>query len=143
MSHDHKYFVFFGSNSLVATVKPAYTQVWMLGNLARATYVGTSDFVWPFSYNQCDTKTQKTQQINACNRVQHYGLSPYVGRGSPEIDILESMQGDSGPLPSTHIEKPYQSTSLQVAPGVEMNRPVLGLRPPSVRVSYCYEYSLS
>lgn len=105
----------------------------MLGNLARATYVGSSDYVWPFSYNQCDSKTHKTQLINACDKVNHYGMAPYTGRGSPEIDILESMQGVAGPLPSTHIERPYQSTSLQVAPGVEMNRPVLGLRPQPVR----------
>lgn len=101
----------------------------MLGNLARATYVGSSDYVWPYSYNKCDSKNQKTQLINACDKVNHYGMTPYTGRGSPEIDILETMQGDSGPLPSTFVQKPYQSTSLQVAPGVEVNRPVLGLKP--------------
>jgi hypothetical protein len=104
----------------------------MLGNLARATYVGSSDYVWPFSYNQCTGNVQKTQLINACDKVNHYGLFPYEGRGSPEIDILESMQGEAGPLPSTHIQKPYQSTSLQVAPGLDGNRPVLGLRPQPV-----------
>lgn len=89
--------------------------VWLLGNLARATYVGSSDFMWPFSYNGCDTKGRLSQEINACDKVNHYGMASEIGRGSPEIDILESMQGNMDEkLPSTHIKRPYQSTSLQV-----------------------------
>lgn len=106
--------------------------VWMLGNLARATYVGSSNFVWPFSYNKCDTKTRTSQEITACSRVNHYGLDPYRGRGSPEIDIIEAMQGDPAKLPNTFIRRPYQSCSLQIAPGIDMNRPVLGHRPHKV-----------
>jgi beta-glucan synthesis-associated protein KRE6 len=89
--------------------------VWMLGNLARATYVGSSDYVWPYSYNLCDPERRLSQQINACDKVNHYGLAPEVGRGSPEIDIVEAMQGNrKESLPSTHIKRPYQSTSYQV-----------------------------
>lgn len=89
--------------------------VWLLGNLARATYVGSSDFMWPFSYNECDAKGRLSQEINACDKVNHYGMSAEFGRGSPEIDILESMQGNMDEnLPNTHIKRPYQSTSLQV-----------------------------
>ena len=88
----------------------------MLGNLARATFVGSSDFMWPFSYNQCDPKKRLTQEINACDKLNHYGMAPFAGRGSPEIDILEAMQGNmKEALPSTHIKRPYQSTSLQVS----------------------------
>jgi hypothetical protein len=110
----------------------------MLGNLARATYVGSSDFVWPFSYNKCDQKTRRSQEIGACSLVNHYGLEEYRGRGSPEIDIIESMQGEGGKLPNTFIERPYQSTSLQVAPGIEVDRPALGHRPKTVRTSPSY-----
>lgn len=106
----------------------------MLGNLARASYVGSSDFVWPYSYNKCNPRNRHGQEINACSSVNHYGLDAYTGRGSPEIDILESMQGESTKLPSTFIHRPYQSTSLQVAPGIEIDRPTLGLRPEKVRV---------
>jgi beta-glucan synthesis-associated protein KRE6 len=89
--------------------------VWMLGNLARATFVGSSDYMWPFSYNSCDPKKRLTQEINACDKLNHYGMAPNAGRGSPEIDIVEAMQGNmKEPLPSTHIKRPYQSTSLQV-----------------------------
>ena len=101
----------------------------MLGNLARATYVGSSEFVWPFSYNQCDEHNRHAQEINACSRINHFGMEPFQGRGAPEIDILESMQGEPGKLPNTIVQRPYQSCSLQVAPGIEVDRPVLGQRP--------------
>lgn len=88
--------------------------VWMLGNLARATYVGSSDYVWPYSYNQCDPKKRMAQEINACQKVSHYGMDPGLGRGAPEIDVIEAMQGDPEKLPNTNITRPYQSCSLQV-----------------------------
>lgn len=67
--------------------------------------------------------------------MNHYGLAAFTGRGAPEIDILESMQGDdTEKLPNTFIRRPYQSSSLQVAPGVEIDRPVLGKRPHPVSV---------
>lgn len=109
-----------------------YSTVWMLGNLARATYVGSADFIWPFSYNLCDEQHRQGQEISACSAVNHYGLAPFRGRGSPEIDVVESMQGDDEDLPNTWIKRPYQSASLQIAPGVEIDRPVLGHRPHKV-----------
>jgi hypothetical protein len=89
--------------------------LWLLGNLARATYVGSSDWVWPFSYDQCDLAKMEEQETNACRKVGHYGMKPGVGRGAPEIDVLEAMGGDAGPLPNTPVERPYFSTSLQVS----------------------------
>lgn len=74
-----------------------------------------------------------SQEINACSRVNHYGMASHTGRGAPEIDIIEAMQGEREKLPSTNITRPYQSCSLQVAPGVERDRPVLGLPPKQVR----------
>jgi beta-glucan synthesis-associated protein KRE6 len=104
--------------------------VWMLGNLARATYVGSSDYIWPYSYNHCDPDKRMSQEISACSKLNHYGMDPFRGRGAPEIDLIESMQGDtSEKLPSTNIRRPYQSASFQVAPGIERDRPVLGLEP--------------
>lgn len=88
--------------------------VWMLGNLARATYVGSSDFMWPYSYNTCNPEKRMSQEINACSKVNHYGMAPGIGRGAPEIDVIEAMQGTKEKLPSTNIRRPYQSCSLQV-----------------------------
>ena len=106
--------------------------VWMLGNLARATYVGSSDYMWPFSYSKCDDKTRNSQEINGCTNVQHYGMKAETGRGAPEIDVLEAMPGEPGKLPNTHIERPYFSTSLQVAPGLRKDRPNVGDLPKHV-----------
>jgi len=103
--------------------------LWMMGNLVRATYVGSSDFMWPYSYNQCDTTNRLSQQISACSRVNHYGMHDFRGRGAPEIDVIEAMQGDAEKLPSTNITRPYQSASFQVSPGIERDRPVIGLKP--------------
>jgi beta-glucan synthesis-associated protein KRE6 len=103
--------------------------LWMLGNLARATYVGSSNYIWPYSYNQCDPANRVSQEINACLKLNHYGLESFQGRGAPEIDVIEAMQGDPEKLPSTDIRRPYQSASFQVAPGVERDRPVIGLKP--------------
>lgn len=91
-----------------------FSLVWTLGNLARATYVGSSDYVWPYSYNECDPKKQRAQEINACQKVHHYGMEPNLGRGAPEIDVIEAMQGPKEKLPNTNITRPYQSCSLQV-----------------------------
>jgi hypothetical protein len=56
-------------------------------------------------------------------------MEPYHGRGAPEIDVIEAMQGDAEKLPNTKIRRPYQSASFQVAPGLERDRPVLGMKP--------------
>eukprot|EP00956_Cyclotella_meneghiniana_P037068 scaffold134201_cov72-Cyclotella_meneghiniana.AAC.1 len=110
--------------------------LWMLGNLARATYVGSSNYIWPYSYNICDEKNLHSQQISACSHVAHYGLKEGRGRGSPEIDILEAMMGSDEKLPNTNITRPYFSTSLQIAPGLGENRPILGKLP---KEGYWYE----
>lgn len=103
--------------------------LWLLGNLVRATYVGSSDYMWPYSYNQCDTTNRLSQEISACSRVNHYGMEDFRGRGAPEIDLIEAMQGDAEQLPSTTITRPYQSASLQISPGIERDRPILGKKP--------------
>jgi hypothetical protein len=53
--------------------------MWLLGNMARATYVGSSNNVWPWSYNSCAKGAQSQQRFSACNRVNHYDLHPYQG----------------------------------------------------------------
>lgn len=114
--------------------------IWLLGNLARATYVSSSNNVWPWSYSKCDRKIQKQQLISGCNAVNHYDLLSYQGRGAPEIDIFEVMPGKEV-LINTKIEKPYMSTSFQVAPAVSNYRPVTCSRPePSSWYDHGLEY---
>lgn len=111
-----------------SSVGGMWPALWLLGNLARATFVGSSNWMWPFSYDVCDPKKNHQQEINACRNVGHYGMKPGIGRGAPEIDILEAMGGEKGKLPNTPIQRPYFSTSYQVAPGFE-KRPALMHQP--------------
>ena len=113
-----------------AYVSGLWPALWMLGNLARATYVGSSDYMWPWSYDKCKGRSPLTvqQELNACQAAPHYGLHARQGRGAPEIDILEAMPGMEK-LQRTKVNKPYLSSSLQVSPGVEEQRPMLGFPP--------------
>lgn len=97
-----------------AHVGGLWPAMWLLGNLARATYVGSSDNVWPWSYDICDPKGQHKQLVSKCNRVNHFDLHRHQGRGAPEIDILEAMPGKEK-LQNTPINRPYYSASLQVS----------------------------
>ncbi|GAA6038390.1 hypothetical protein JCM8097_007625 [Rhodosporidiobolus ruineniae] len=75
---------------------------WTLGNLGRAGYGATSDGTWPYSYNSCDLGTLPNQTnvagtvslaCNACtcSGGDHPGPNVGVGRGAPEIDIIEAQ----------------------------------------------------
>jgi hypothetical protein len=46
---------------------------WLLGNLARHTYVGSSEHIWPWSSVECTLKSGDAQKISGCDHVQHYG----------------------------------------------------------------------
>lgn len=106
--------------------------IWLLGNLARATYVGSSDNMWPWSFDICQKRMQRGQAISACNSVNHYGMKSFQGRGAPEIDILEAMPGSeklTKQVNGNKINKPYFSSSLQVSPGIGPYRPDVGNVP--------------
>lgn len=113
--------------SNVAGLWPA---IWMMGNLGRATYVNSTENMWPFSTNICDERTRDSQLINSCaDNPQFPGMPSGRGRGAPEIDLLEVMYMDE------YFEHPILSTSLQVAPGVsEDMRPPLGQVPNAVGI---------
>ena len=112
--------------------------MWLLGNLARATYVGSSDFMWPWSYDSCKRSLQNAQAISACNEVNHFDMYPLKGRGAPEVDILEAMPGKEV-LINTPVEKPYFSASLQISPGILDNRPETAQIPD---LQYWYNHGL-
>jgi beta-glucanase (GH16 family) len=116
--------------SEVGGLWPAF---WLLGNLARHTYVGSSEHIWPWSSHVCTNKSKSAQRVSGCDRVVHYGLQPYVGRGSPEIDIFEVQPGNikhnTGPFAKSSVGQPFMSSSFQVAPGRSYNRPGPGEWP--------------
>jgi hypothetical protein len=106
---------------------------WMLGNLARHTYVGSSEHVWPWSSTTCTEKSFSSQLLSACNEAAHYGMEKGVGRGSPEVDIFEVQPGKikagKGPYKDSPVGQPFMSASFQVAPGRPDLRPGPGWWP--------------
>lgn len=106
---------------------------WLLGNLARHTYVGSSEHIWPWSSSSvCTDKSKSAQLISACDRVEHYGLHTGVGRGAPEIDVFEvqpgSIKANTGNFLKMSVGQPFMSSSYQVAPG-RLPRPGEGWWP--------------
>jgi beta-glucan synthesis-associated protein KRE6 len=106
---------------------------WLLGNLARHTYVGSSEHIWPWASSNCSAHTARAQRVSGCSAVSHYGMQSYTGRGSPEIDIFEVQPGNvkanNGPFLKSPVGQPFMSSSYQVAPGRWTNRPGSGEWP--------------
>eukprot|EP00555_Chaetoceros_dichaeta_P009161 CAMPEP_0198258190 /NCGR_PEP_ID=MMETSP1447-20131203/7686_1 /TAXON_ID=420782 /ORGANISM="Chaetoceros dichaeta, Strain CCMP1751" /LENGTH=650 /DNA_ID=CAMNT_0043945261 /DNA_START=62 /DNA_END=2014 /DNA_ORIENTATION=+ len=105
---------------------------WLLGNMARHTYLGSTNHVWPWSSVVCTEKANDAQLINGCLNTIHYGLHPKAGRGAPEIDIFEvqpgSEKGSTGAFKMSPVGQPFMSSSYQVAPG-KPQRPWAGHWP--------------
>ena len=95
--------------------------IWTLGNLGRPGYLGSTEGVWPYCYNECDagiTPNQSStdgisylmgQKLNACTCPGADHPNPGVGRGAPEIDALEGTV-------SSDLKVGVVSQSLQLAP---------------------------
>ena len=95
--------------------------MWSMGNLGRPGYQATTDGVWPYSYEECDagiTANQSSpdgisylpgQRLNSCTCKGEDHPNRGVGRGAPEIDILEAEV-------DTNIRDGVASQSAQIAP---------------------------
>ncbi|EGW31666.1 uncharacterized protein SPAPADRAFT_62281 [Spathaspora passalidarum NRRL Y-27907] len=100
--------------------------MWTMGNLGRPGYLASTEGVWPYSYDSCDagiTPNQSSadgisylpgQRLNACTCPGESHPNPGVGRGAPEIDVIEAeMSSDpTGKKPNLGVA----SQSLQLAP---------------------------
>mmetsp|Transcript_3953 Transcript_3953/g.5100 ORF Transcript_3953/g.5100 Transcript_3953/m.5100 type:complete len:591 (+) Transcript_3953:145-1917(+) len=106
---------------------------WILGNLARHTYVGSSTHIWPWSTSTCNWQTEYAQLVSGCRNVDHFDMARGRGRGAPEIDIFEVQPGPykagDGPFWQMPVGQPFMSSSYQVAPGRSWNRPGDGWWP--------------
>ncbi|RKP08189.1 beta-glucan synthesis-associated, partial [Thamnocephalis sphaerospora] len=92
----------------VATVPALWPAVWTMGNLGRAGYGASTDGLWPYSYNSCDRGVLRNQginspyskihgqRLNACLCSDQDTPSAGIGRGAPEIDIIEGAGADGG-----------------------------------------------
>ncbi|EIW68811.1 hypothetical protein TREMEDRAFT_69207 [Tremella mesenterica DSM 1558] len=94
--------------------------IWTMGNLGRPGYGGTTDGMWPYTYDSCDIGTLANQTyLNGtgpegalfsgkdstsisylpgqrtsactCKGEDHPGPKESIGRGIPEIDMLEAQ----------------------------------------------------
>uniref|UniRef100_A0A060SXX4 ARAD1A15884p n=1 Tax=Blastobotrys adeninivorans TaxID=409370 RepID=A0A060SXX4_BLAAD len=96
--------------------------LWTLGNLARPGYGASSFGVWPYTYDSCDagiTPNQSSpdglsflpgQKLNKCTCKGHDHPNEGVGRGAPEMDLLEgTVAGDAK-------KNGVASQSIQLAP---------------------------
>mmetsp|Transcript_32743 Transcript_32743/g.49343 ORF Transcript_32743/g.49343 Transcript_32743/m.49343 type:complete len:644 (+) Transcript_32743:149-2080(+) len=106
---------------------------WLLGNMARHTYVGSSEHIWPWSSTMCTAKSRNSQLISGCANSVHYGMEKRLGRGAPEIDVFEVQPGpikaNEGVFLYSSVGQPFMSASFQVAPGRPSNRPGPGAWP--------------
>ncbi|CAI4494484.1 AQG_2a_G0021570.mRNA.1.CDS.1 [Saccharomyces cerevisiae] len=95
--------------------------MWTMGNLGRPGYLASTQGVWPYSYEACDagiTPNQSSpdgisylpgQKLSVCTCDNEDHPNQGVGRGAPEIDILE---GEADTILGVGVA----SQSLQIAP---------------------------
>lgn len=95
--------------------------MWTMGNLGRPGYLGSTEGLWPYSYQSCDagiTPNQSSpdgisylpgQRLSVCTCDGEDHPNQGVGRGAPEIDILE---GET----DTKLGVGVASQSMQLAP---------------------------
>ena len=67
--------------------------VWLMGNLARATFPQSTVNMWPWSYDTCIPEARGQQEVSACNPSPGFGLNAFQGRGAPEIGKLSLCAG--------------------------------------------------
>ncbi|KAL9001955.1 MAG: hypothetical protein Q9188_005099, partial [Gyalolechia gomerana] len=102
---------------------------WAMGNLGRAGHAGTTDGMWPYSYNddKCDAGITANQsqtdglsylpgmRLPSCTCDGEDHPSPGKSRSAPEIDVLEASVATIGPPGSTQMNG-VVSQSCQIAP---------------------------
>jgi len=97
---------------------------WMAGNLGRPGFMGSSEGMWPYSYNNCDQGAASQrgldtgtdldgQKVSACEAHPGNGFHHNQGRGMPEIDLIESFVPTFG---NDEWTRAHFTTSLQMGP---------------------------
>ncbi|KAL8935530.1 MAG: hypothetical protein Q9211_004650 [Gyalolechia sp. 1 TL-2023] len=128
---------------------------WSMGNLGRAGHAGTTDGMWPYSYNddECDAGITANQsqtdglsylpgmRLPACTCDGEDHPSPGKSRSAPEIDVIEASVATIGPQGSTQMNG-VVSQSCQVAPfdiWYQPNTDFMEIYDPTVTVLNSYQ----
>lgn len=123
-----------------ATTQGYWPGFWMMGNLGRPGYLGTTDGMWPYSYSSCDVGILKDQQYLNGTGPQAAVDSSKSSNSAKNISTLPGMRfpsctcsGQNHPGPNPHTarsvpeldifemqvkpkEGTYASQSYQIAP---------------------------
>ena len=100
----------------------------VVGNLRRAGYTRSVQYVWPGTYDHCDSVSRDgqtswgnsqlgPQPYGACDDYSAaYDFVPHVGRGAPVVDLFELV------IPSSPAERgAHVRTALRLGPKIPPN----------------------
>lgn len=108
------------------TVSGLWPGIWTMGNLGRPGYLASTEGIWPYSYDSCDsgiTPNQSSpdgisylpgQRLNKCTCPGESHPNRGVGRGAPEIDVIEAEISTDATGNRENLG--VASQSLQLAP---------------------------
>lgn len=108
-----------------AGVHGLWPGAWTMGNLGRPGFLATTEGLWPYTYNDCDTGITPNQSMTdgtswlpgqrlascTCRGQDH--PTPGTGRGAPEIDIVE-VSADWGGMNIGVATQSYQVAPFDV-----------------------------
>ncbi|KAK0528210.1 beta-glucan synthesis-associated protein [Tilletia horrida] len=76
------------------TTKGYWPAAWMMGNLGRPGYLGSTDGMWPYSYSSCDTGILPSQlYLNGTGPLDTISnFSTFSQKDPPQLSLLPGMR---------------------------------------------------
>lgn len=147
------------------TAPGLWPAAWSLGNLGRAGFGATTEGMWPYSYDTCDLGTFPNQTAKdgtpaaaatgsqqggpisflpgqklsacTCRGSDHPGPNVNIGRGAPEIDIIETQIDVSRFIPQ--VSQSYQCAPYNYKYQADTSEPATRIYNPSITKSNTYQ----
>lgn len=91
--------------------------IWTLGNLARAGYGGTTDGMWPYTYDSCDLGTLANQTLNG-----EYIFFSIIHHALPFITIHYPSYTPGRPLSAPGAGDANNLDHLSYLPGQRLSK---------------------
>ncbi|KAK0555415.1 beta-glucan synthesis-associated protein [Tilletia horrida] len=103
------------------TTKGFWPAAWMMGNLGRPGYLGSTDGMWPYSYDSCDTGILPDQlflnRTGPNDTLTHF--STYSQKDPPALSLLPGMRLSSCTCPGQDHPGPNVNTG-RAAPELDV-----------------------